>query len=326
MEGQTAELRDRVERAVKWLVSASASPMEVLRNCQELHDTLAAAAGWNCELPAAQARCSLPDGVAIAPAEAARCILDSARTAAFLRGTRLALRALQKRGDGRRLEVLYAGCGPLAPLAIGLQSRLADADARFWLVDAQPEAVRCAEALVARLGYGERFAPIQCVDAARHDWPLHFDLVIVETMQRALEKEPQVAITAKVARHLRPDGVLVPQCVELDLCFYDPACEHAIDADRLRYARAPLLRLTAASAAELLEHGATAVIEHQHSRALQAMIATRVRVHAEEILEEYASAITLPLMATSLGPIAAGQSVRAEYRAQPMPALRFALE
>ena len=316
------ELKQRLQQLGDSILDRDAAASRLLACCRELYDALANAARWDAEASDSQRRLQLADGVAIAGVEAARCILDSARTAAFLRGIDAALVIARARAGSRRLEILYAGCGPLAPLALGVQHRLPAGAARFWLVDAQPVAVRSAQALLHRLGSGDRFAAVECIDAARHHWPLRFDVVIVETMQRALEKEPQVAITANVARQLQPDGILVPESVELDLCFYDPSCEHAsleAPAERQRTACVPLVRLTAQSAAELRRDGAAAESEHRNAHALHAMVSTRLRVWADVTLEEYASAITLPLPAVSLGAIGAGQRVRAEFRAGKMP-------
>src|SRR5215217_9287707 len=53
----------------------------------------------------------LPDGDAISPESAARCILDYTRTSQFLRGLRLALQAALERFSERPLD-----CGPFAPV------------------------------------------------------------------------------------------------------------------------------------------------------------------------------------------------------------------
>ncbi len=79
-------------------------------------------------------------GRALGPLSAARCLLDFARTGAFLRGLRAAVEQARVPGGGP-VEVLYAGCGPFAPLFLPLTTVLPRGSARFALLDLHPRSV-----------------------------------------------------------------------------------------------------------------------------------------------------------------------------------------
>src|SRR3989338_10361358 len=63
-----------------------------------------------------------PYGWAISPYSASKCVYDHARTAAFIRGENQAILDLKK-GANRPLNILYAGCGPLATLGIPIATQ-----------------------------------------------------------------------------------------------------------------------------------------------------------------------------------------------------------
>ena len=60
----------------------------------------------------------LPNGKAIYPYAAATCLLDYARTRAFAGSVHDAIEAANIRFPGERIEILYGGTGPYAPLAL----------------------------------------------------------------------------------------------------------------------------------------------------------------------------------------------------------------
>jgi len=175
----------------------------------------------------------LPGGKAINPYAAATCLLDHARTRAFGRGVRAAIAAAQSRFPGERIELLYAGTGPFAPLALLQTAFFGPDEVHFTLIDMHSAALLCQAQIISVLGHEDYVAETVQADATR--WrPAQYKkyhVAVAEVMQRGLIVEPQVAVTLALLRHLRPGGLLVPERVELTLCLLNAGTEkHLADA------------------------------------------------------------------------------------------------
>lgn len=169
----------------------------------------------------------LPTGKAINPHTAATCLLDYARTRAFARGVHEAIEAAQKRFAGERIEILYAGTGPFAPLALMQTPFFGPDEVRFTLIDMHQPALSCQARIISVLGLEGYVEETVQTDATEWIPPdgKKYHIAVAEVMQRALIVEPQVGVTMAVTKHLRPGGLLVPERVELTLCLLKPGAE-----------------------------------------------------------------------------------------------------
>jgi hypothetical protein len=262
------------------LLDEGASPGALDAAAGELYDRLAA-----IRTPRSRDGSSLPGGKALSPVDAASCIRDARRTAVFLRGVNEAIR----RFAGRPIELVYAGTGPFAPLAVPLMPRL-PAGVRFTFIDAHAESIDCLAAILGRLGLR---GTLVIGDAARYRHPTAPHVVIAEVMQRALSVEGQVAITRNLAPQLAPGGIFVPRRVTVDLAVADPQQPRTMQ----RVGR--IVNLTAATARRALPPRRLRLpaIPPGH----RAAYATRVVAYGRHALEAFESGLTQPAFIWHLG-------------------------
>lgn len=313
-----------ITRPADVLLDPLAAPGDQLAAAHALRDALASLAGWSEEDPGVGVEVAVAGGIAICPLDATRCIPEYRRTAGFLQGLAAAIDDAAARCEGV-VDVLYAGCGPLAPLALALVHRAPRA--RFWPVDIHPENVACVRRLVAAAGLEEHFGAIVAADASGHRWPVAGHVAVAEVMQRGLEKEPQIAVTANLADQLRPEGRLVPERIVLEVLLFDTAAEFAAAAagaepppPRVRVPVAPLLALDRRSAAALRD-GAAVEFGYEEPAGLQVLVSTRIEVHGDLILRDYECSLTLPWVAHDLGRSGPGRRGRIRYVSGPSPRL-----
>lgn len=292
----------------------------------------------------------LQDGVAINPQAAAQCALDYRRSVVFIRGVYCALRSLQHRLPNTQLSVLYAGCGPFATLLLPLLARFSPTEIDITLLDIHDQSLTSVRQLLTHFGLLKYTVQTIQGDACQYLHPTKLHLVIAETMQKALEQEPQFAVTANLAPQLHPLGVFVPQQIDVSLCMTDTAAE----ARQLQHGRhsqvtpnnmppqcltlATLCRLRAADAPSqlrdaqyneaLLARELTAITVEIPSAAvaagLEPTLLTRISVFGPHQLNEYESEITLPLACHDLGQLVGGETIRVSYQLGSYP--RFNLE
>lgn len=295
----------------------------------------------------------LPDGKALSPQDAARCVLDYNRTSKLLRGIHAAILEAQKRFPDTVIEILYAGCGPFAPLAIPLTSRFSSAEIQFTLLDIHKRSLDAAQSTFQAFGLTSFVRGfIQC-DAASYKQagPQVIHIVVVEAMQAALEKEPQVAITINLAPQLCSGGIFVPERITVDCYLCDPTKEFTIlpveadDAnsllagsgeDKVRAKLGRVLELTAESCRNLLASGSS--VEHlgeflfpkvilavpeDLDGEFNIMLQTTINAFDSIALSDYESGLTCPKILFDLGKIRRGDRIELEYHLGDRPGFKY---
>jgi hypothetical protein len=291
----------------------------------------------------------LNSGVAINPNAAAHCAKDYLRSTVFIRGVHAAIEALKTRFPGTPLEILYAGCGPFATLLLPILGKFSAGELNLNLLDIHQRSIDSVELLLTHFGLDTHTIRTIKKDAChyKHDQKLH--LVVAETMQKALEQEPQFAVTANLAPQLCAGGIFIPQKIEVALCLADLEYERKqlrqslqiapriLDFARLRHPLATVCTLTPENAA-----GQIGTARHStHSGALElkpstviipptadntrldAALFTRITVFASYCLDDYESQITLPLKCHELAILTEGARYRVSYQLGSYPRFNF---
>ncbi|MGI9244518.1 MAG: hypothetical protein ACR2RV_27200, partial [Verrucomicrobiales bacterium] len=168
------------------------------------------------------------EGLAISPEQAALCADQPRRTAIFLRGVHAAIvQALASSGEQTKpVHVLYAGSGPFATLATPFMALFPPGEVRFTILDIHAASIESVKSIVGRLQLETSVASYVIGDACQHTIPAGEvpDVIVSETMDAALETEPQVAIMRHLSNQA-PDALLVPESVRVDAVLLDTSME-----------------------------------------------------------------------------------------------------
>ncbi len=161
-------------------------------------------------------------GVAIMPVQAAKCLKEAVRSYKFLHGVKQAIDDRLTEAD--QVNVLYAGSGPWGSIVIPLLHLYQPGQVHITLLDIHQQNIDAVNKVITTLGLQDFFTSIELADATK--WQPSaprdkFHVIVSETMNTMLKREPQVSIFAHLQQFLASGGTLVPEAVTVE-CWAQP--------------------------------------------------------------------------------------------------------
>lgn len=190
---------------------------ELLQATKDLYELLVNVSALDTEATAHRVNNHLQTGKAIGTTWAAMCIQDLLRTKKFMDGVYHAVQRLYQQQPGRTIHILYAGTGPFATLLLPLTARFASDALQFTLLEVNATSYDCLRRTMTAFQLQGYVREMHCTDATtfrmQDDMPV--DILLSETMQHALIKEPQVAIVMNLLPQMREECLLIPEKITL---------------------------------------------------------------------------------------------------------------
>ncbi len=158
---------------------------------------------------------NLQSGVAISPVQAARCLQETVRTQVFLKGVMAAIR--DKLQQNNRVDILYAGTGPYGLQVLPLLALLRHKQVSVTLIDIHPENIDALKKIIRAFNLEAYVKHIEVADATcwHPTTDESYDLIISETMNNLLRREPQLSIFCHLQQFLKEDGLLIPERIKI---------------------------------------------------------------------------------------------------------------
>lgn len=189
-----------------------------VKRLSELFTTIATEATYKLS---ADNEKNIAGGQALSSYHAAVCTDDYLRTCYFIKGTFRALTVLRDKFPGKKIHVLYAGCGPYATLLLPLLPLFNPDAIDAILLDINSSSLQFVDRLLSFLNLNSYAITLTEADATvyKKQPARDIDLFISETMHYALTAEPQVAITKNFIPQLLPHTVCIPNQIHIDMVY-----------------------------------------------------------------------------------------------------------
>lgn len=197
---------------------------EMKKATDDLYDLLVEVSGLKEDDTNSRKDYYLPKGKAIGTVWAGMCVNEFLRTKKFIRGTFQGIKKAQEIFRDRPIHIVYAGTGPFGTLLIPLTTVFSGQEVKFTLLEINPNSIENLKNVIQAFGVEEYVDEIVQCDAVEYKAdktkPIH--MVVTETMQMALKKEPQVAITLNLVSQMEEKGILIPEKVTVEAGLLDP--------------------------------------------------------------------------------------------------------
>ncbi|MBS1157648.1 MAG: hypothetical protein H6R15_67 [Proteobacteria bacterium] len=318
--------REKFRELGRVLLSNETGPAELRAAVHELFDLLSHIVGYDDREVSGEQRSDtfLSAGKAISFQGAARCLWEFARTSKFLRGVAAAIRVAQQRFPGERIRLVEAGCGPFALLALPLATQFSSDELSFTLLDIHQHSLDAARQIVDALGLASYVVSYVRADAStwRCTEAQRPHVIVSETMQQGLRKEPQVTITRHLAPQLLPGGLFVPESIVLDFALL--ACPLSPDGvPQMRLQRHKELMNFSAETSNQMFAGEF-VMPEEVTKGSRPSLCTTIRVFADIVLQDNECSLTLPIILRDL-PTVPGARISYAYQVSAVPGMDFSV-
>jgi len=171
--------------------------------------------GQNVDIEVGRNNIELANGMALNTSGAALCLDDTWRTRQFIQGIDKAIQ--EKLTTQKPAHILYAGSGPFATLILPFLFRYSPKEIKYTLLEINPYSCQLLQNVISKLGLEKHDITLINTDATNYkiDPRNEPDIVVSETMQSALAKEPQVPIFLNLMSQLKHDSIFIPEKIEL---------------------------------------------------------------------------------------------------------------
>ena len=220
---KATDYKEKLFNCTKEIVSERLDYYELKKAIEDLKIIFEEVSGFDELKSSNKEHIFLKTGKAIGTKWAGMCVDDLMRTKRFISGTYKAVKYLLQENKNKPVHILYAGTGPFATLVMPLITLFNPSEIQFTLLEINPQSIENLKRTVKSFNAENYINEIHLCDASEFIIPNPNDIniVLIECMQHALVREPQVAITYNLVSQLEKNIILIPEQISLHIALID---------------------------------------------------------------------------------------------------------
>lgn len=225
---------DKIKARVKIILDEESTYAEIKDSIDIFYKKFSEITQITGKLKKAEPGLILPSGEMLSPQTAAGSILDYIKTTKFLRGIKKAIDFQLHTLKKDKIKVMYISPGPFASLIFPLIPIYKETELEINIIDVHSISIDAVSKIIKTHELKNYFDEILTIDPITYQNPKlkQFDIIIIDTIQKALFKEPQVAITSHFAKLLDDKGVLIPEEIKVTTALADLPTELAFSSSK----------------------------------------------------------------------------------------------
>jgi hypothetical protein len=241
---------------------------------------------------------------------------------------------------GAPIQILYAGCGPFATLLTPLLTIFNKDQIQCTLLEINPLSILMLNKIIETLEVESCIKEIINIDATQYviDQNNVPDIVICETLQAALRKEPQVAIYLQLGPQVNEKTIFIPEQIDIHCGLLNSSLDHKRmmgeldEGDSSFLLMNPLLKLSkntykilpdSASLPAKQLFATEAQLSDDLSGFDRVCIFTKIKLYQEIELDYWESPLTIPIQYSGLRPEQAGTELNVHYELSDEPEFKI---
>ncbi|NND63891.1 MAG: hypothetical protein HKN48_11945 [Flavobacteriaceae bacterium] len=325
------QVRLHLKEFTQLLFSSETSYIELKDALDTFKNLLIEVSELNLESEDSSENVLLKKGKAIGTKWAAMCIEDLIRTKKFISAVKKAIDRKLDKDTSKPVTLLYAGTGPFATLVLPLTSLYSPQQLQLVLLEVNEFSFTNLCSLLNKLELNDYIQTIEKVDATEYvvENP-NIDILLIECLQHALLREPQVAITLNLVPQLQPGVILIPEKISLHLCLVNSRLQYEsltnLDAEGESFYESifevfTLNKESCSNPESLLSEKMFTIDSEINKEYNQIAVFTEMQLFEDEILNFNESGLTLPLTIAENPGLKIGDKIVSKYLLNEDPRL-----
>lgn len=219
---------------VKIILNEESSFDDIKSSIDKLYESFSQITNISGKMERPEPGTTLTSGLVLSTRTSAGSILDYVKTTKFLRAINCAIDYQLRELKKEKVKIVYVASGPFASMILPLLPLFNSHQIAITIIDFNQASIDSVKSLISYYSFDDFFEELIAEDPMNYQNSENnvYDLIIIDTLQKGLSVEPQVALTDHFSQFLAEDGKLIPKEIKISAVLADLHSELSFSQSR----------------------------------------------------------------------------------------------